>query len=385
MTDDLRPARWPHRADIPKRYDDNAADYRARGGKVRLDEDVAGFAADGDLGDVSRFYFFCMIQDQIQKEGLDGDLAELGVYKGATASVLARIARRKSARLWLFDTFEGFRQEDLTGIDADKRLAQSTDTSLEAVRARVGDDAVTFVPGCFPQTTELVPPDLRFCVVHIDCDLYEPIRAALAWFYPRMVPGGFIVMHDYSSLAWNGAERAIDEFFADKPESVVPLTDGAGSAVVRRARDPARDPHWSRRTLPLGAWVEAGEDGLRAALAGGWSGKEPWGVWGVGEAHALTLPPSEAPLLLEVDCATAMLGPTEWQAVTIAADGQPLDAWQFTRARNRGVRSIRVPASAAGATVTFHPSPPLLRPCDCDTASSDDRRLGLAVHRVRLG
>jgi hypothetical protein len=220
--------------------------------------------------------------------------------------------------------------------------------------------------------------------VHIDCDLYEPIRAALEYFYPRMVPGGYIVMHDYTSMAWNGAERAIDEFFADKPESVIPLPDGAGSCVARRARDPARDPHWSRRPLPLDEWVQVSDGRLRTALREGWSGLEDWGVWGVGASHALALGPSAGPVRLEVDCATAMLGPTEWQAVTISAGGKALDVWQFTRAQNRAIRSVTIPASKKGATVVFHPSEPLLRPCDHEAGSTDDRALGLAVHRVRL-
>jgi hypothetical protein len=388
MAHDLRPKNWPYRADLPQRYGENAGMYRARGGEVRLEDDVAGFVADGDLGDVSRFLFFCLVQDQLQKEGLDGDVAEVGVYRGATASVLARIARRKGAKLWLFDTFEGFSPEDLTGVDADKAQAFE-DTSVQAVLSRVGAESVEIVQGRFPHSAGRIPPDLRFCLVHIDCDLYEPIRAALEHFYPRMAPGGFIVMHDYSSLAWNGAEQAIDEFFADKPESVVPLTDGAGSCVVRRARDPGRDPHWSRRPLSRGTWLQAGGDRLRAALGDGWSGAEEWGVWGVGPTHALLLPASAEPMRLEVDCAMALPGAIDWQAVTVAAGGRALDVWQFTPAQNRAVRQVTIPPALAGepasrVTVTFHPSEPILRPCDVDPSNSDDRPLGLALHRLRL-
>ena len=87
-------------------------------GTVRLTDDVRGFTAGGqNIGDMAMFYAFCLIQDQLVKEGLPGDIAELGVYKGHTAALLATTARRLEKTLYLFDTFEGFDQRDLVGPD----------------------------------------------------------------------------------------------------------------------------------------------------------------------------------------------------------------------------------------------------------------------------
>lgn len=377
MADEVRPVSWPYRADIPQRYNDNAELYLARGGKVRLGQDVRPFVADGDHGDISRFFFFCLMQDQIIKEGLRGDLAELGVYKGNTAALLATIARRTGRTAYLFDTFEGFNERDIAGIDADKQLAQFTDTSLSAVKARVGEDNVRYVQGYFPDTLSQVPDDLRFCLVHIDCDLYEPIKAALGYFYPRLVPGGFLVMHDYTSLAWNGAERAIDEFFADKPEWVIPLTDGAGSAVIRRCL-PAPG-------LAAGEWFEVSAKPVATALRDGWSALEPWGVWGIGPAHVLVVKrPASGPLCLELDCAAALVGGLDKQSVEVAVDGEVLTTWHFTRAENRAVRRVDLPAGDSGiVTLTFLPRMPV-RPSDHDPSNADDRLLGMALHRLRI-
>jgi Macrocin-O-methyltransferase (TylF) len=70
--------------------------------------------------------------------------------------------------------------------------------------------------------------------VHLDCDLYAPFAAGLRYFNPRLVEGGFLIMHDYSSLYWAGAEQAIDEFFADLPEKPIPIPDKSGTAVIRK-------------------------------------------------------------------------------------------------------------------------------------------------------
>ena len=182
-----RPATWPYRADPPQRYWGNYGRYIQRGGLVDLEEDIQGFVAGGNIGDISQFYFFCLAFDQIRKDGLEGDLAELGVYRGHTASLIAKMARRLGRTAFLLDTFEGFDQSDLSGIDAHQNM-QFADTSLEAVKALVGEDSVKFLQGHFPGTATEIP-ETSFCLVHIDCDLYTPILSALEYFYPRLVPG----------------------------------------------------------------------------------------------------------------------------------------------------------------------------------------------------
>ncbi len=127
-----RPAHWPHRADPPGRYWGNYEVYQKRGGQVRLEDDVRGLLGDKPAyGDISRFYFFCLCFDQMTKEGVRGDIAELGTYKGQTATVLARMARRMDTTAWILDTFEGFNPADLQGVDAVHKM-EFQDTSLEA-------------------------------------------------------------------------------------------------------------------------------------------------------------------------------------------------------------------------------------------------------------
>ena len=43
-------------------------------------------------------------------------------------------------------------------------------------------------------------------------------------------------MHDYMTLHWEGVERAVDEFFADKPESIIPIPDMGGTVVARKPK-----------------------------------------------------------------------------------------------------------------------------------------------------
>ena len=374
-------------ADPPERYRDNYARYLALGGQPGLADDLQGFVAGGaNTGDLARFWFFSLAFDQIVKEGLSGDLAELGVYKGNTASLLAAYARRLDATAWLLDTYEGFDPKDLTGFDADIRAQDFTDTSLAAVRARVGDDHVEFVKGYFPASASQLPADGRYCLVHLDCDLYAPMASALAYFYPRLVPGGFLIAHDYSSLHWSGAETAVDEFFLDKPECPMPLPDGAGSVAIRKLRSPGDNWLDRRRRAVLGAdWAEAAHGGLIPLLGEGWSGPESWGVWGVGERHVLHAPaPTRGgDLVLEFDV-EAVVGPGRpEQVVAVAVDGREAGRWTFTLADHRAIRSVQLPARRRGGAVTLTFTPQSVMAASDVHDCADPRTLGLGLHRLR--
>jgi hypothetical protein len=388
---------WSPIAGPPQRYSSNYSKYRERGGLVNPAEDASGFAAGGQ-GDAARFFFFCLMQDQLAKEALAGDIAELGVYKGHTASLLATTARRLGKTAYLFDTFEGFNQSDFQGVDAGKG-AQFTDTSLAAVRALVGEDNVQYVPGFFPKSTDQIPGNLSFSLVHIDCDLYLPAISALEYFYPRMVPGGFMVIHDYSSLGWSGAELAVDEFFADKPESVIPLPDSAGSAVIRKAKEPGIVNNWrirKTRSIFNGDWTPTTNKGLTEILGAGWSMPESWGVWGVGATHELALHPlsdGARVLLLDFDVHAPLNDDNLLQEVVVLADGVEVARWSFSEDQNRSVRTIRVEfAERQRMSSTDAPDPlkivfqpgRLVTPSKHDAKSSDNRELGMALHRLRV-
>ena len=72
----------------------------------------------------------------------------------------------------------------------------------------------------------------KFKVPRAIVRIYDPILAGLEFFYGRVVPGGFILVHDFNS--WPGARRAVREFFRNKPEVPVPLPDKSGSALITK-------------------------------------------------------------------------------------------------------------------------------------------------------
>ncbi len=185
-------------------------------------------------GDAPRFMGLMLNLRQLLAEGIPGDMAELGVWKGNSAAILAHFAAQSGKRLFLFDTFSGFDQRDFVGLDHGRK-AHFADTSIDFVRQTVGhDDLTTYLAGFFPSTLTDEVRTRTFALAHIDCDLYEPMKAALEFFYPRLAPGGMLIVHDYSSGVWAGASRALDEFRLATGEHVVLWPDKSGTAVIRK-------------------------------------------------------------------------------------------------------------------------------------------------------
>ncbi len=186
-----------------------------------------------NAGDVPRLYSFVLNLKQILREAVPGDFAELGVWRGNSAAVLAHFGRRNGRRVFLFDTFSGFDQRDLAGGEAAER-GLFADTSLDRVKATVGEGA-EYIPGFFPDSITETVERAQYAFVSLDCDLRAPMAAGLEFFYPRMSPGGMLFLHDYSSGHWPGVTDAVDEFCQRTGERVVLLPDKAGTAVIRKA------------------------------------------------------------------------------------------------------------------------------------------------------
>ncbi|MCD7990255.1 MAG: class I SAM-dependent methyltransferase [Clostridia bacterium] len=178
------------------------------------------------------------LAERIHGQGLQGNIAELGVFKGDTAWKLNALFPQQ--RLFLFDTFEGF---DARDINEEKRKGCSfaaegefSDTSEQAVLDRLPfPDQAVIRRGYFPDTAAGLEQE-RFYLVSLDADLYAPILSGLIFFYPRLVPGGMILLHDYNNERFRGARQAVEEFETQYNRlCLVPLCDLHGSAVIVKA------------------------------------------------------------------------------------------------------------------------------------------------------
>ena len=88
------------------------------------------------------------------------------------------------------------------------------------------------VKGFFPESAKDI--DDQFVFVSLDADLYEPIYAGLNFFYPKLVSGGYIFIHDFNNSNYKGARKAVVQFCNEQKINFIPIPDSSGSAIIAK-------------------------------------------------------------------------------------------------------------------------------------------------------
>jgi O-methyltransferase len=92
-------------------------------------------------------------------------------------------------------------------------------------------ERVHFVVGPVEETLPTEAPD-RIAVLRLDTDWYQSTRHELDQLYPRLTPGGVLLVDDYGH--WDGARRAVEEYFdetGDRP--LFARTDYSGRMSIK--------------------------------------------------------------------------------------------------------------------------------------------------------
>jgi hypothetical protein len=180
-------------------------------------------------GSLDRCLYFLSQLEKVRD--VEGDIVECGVSIGHGTLLFLLLSKYLGVeRNYVgFDSFEGFpepvAQDEATPITGKDFWANPPETVLRVLRdGRVPEatirDRVRLVKGFFHET--LPSYEGRIALLHLDGDLYESYRVPLALLYEKVASRGIIMFDEYADPRWLGAKKAIDEFFADKPEVVVP-------------------------------------------------------------------------------------------------------------------------------------------------------------------
>ena len=186
-------------------------------------------------------YFFATLD-------LPGARAECGVFRGATALLLAYAWRSRNpgftgSDLYLIDSFVGTSasgEHDLIAVRAPDGSTRreaffpvaKADISPELVRGFFGEfPQVSLCAGWIPQVFATLP-ERAWAFVHLDVTLYDPTLAALDYFYPRLTAGGVIICD--GSIFCPGAKKAWDEFCA-RHELPFVVLGNRESILIRQA------------------------------------------------------------------------------------------------------------------------------------------------------
>jgi hypothetical protein len=151
-----------------------------------------------------------MCVETIIRENIPGDLIETGVMRGGAVILMRAILRAygiNDRMVWVADSFEGIPPPNPEKYPADAgatwHLRPLTEKKgIEPVKRnfeRYGllDDQIQFLPGWFRDSLPKAPIK-QLAVLRLDGDLYESTIDALVPLYPKLTPGGFVIVDDYN-------------------------------------------------------------------------------------------------------------------------------------------------------------------------------------------
>ena len=167
----------------------------------------------------------------IEKGNIEGDIVECGVWRGGSSMLAALTLLENNSterELFLYDTYAGMSEPtendvNLHGREAAPRWRELNRgeinewdyASLKEVQENLAStgypsEKIHFIEGKVEDTLLKVFPE-RIALLRLDTDWYESTKQELEQLFPRLVPGGILILDDYGH--WQGARKAVDEYF----------------------------------------------------------------------------------------------------------------------------------------------------------------------------
>ncbi len=203
--------------------------------------------------DYTRYRTFELVADEIRRKYSPEELsefcvAEAGVFKGNFTWIINE--KLHECEIFLYDTFEGFDKNELKAevnrsfteksnlksySDYFGSPDESPEQRIEAVMSKLKYREKCHIrKGYFPDSA-VNEKDKRWIFVSLDMDLYQPMKAGIFYFWPRMVEGGAIFIHDYNNKDFAGIKEAVRE--AEKEFGrihKIPLSDQGGTLILSK-------------------------------------------------------------------------------------------------------------------------------------------------------
>jgi len=203
---------------------------------------------------LERIYALYQAVVYLEKNKIEGDIVECGVWRGGSMMVVAktlRLLKSNKRKLILYDTYKGMSKPG----KEDKRLTRSdnllkrwrknevngynkwTYTPLSEVKTNMQSTGypskkIVYVQGKVEDTIPGIFIPKKIALLRLDTDWYKSTFHELKSLYPRLSKNGVLILDDYGEFS--GAQKAVDEYFSKISKSVLlNRIDRAGRLVVK--------------------------------------------------------------------------------------------------------------------------------------------------------
>lgn len=198
------------------------------------------------------FRGYPIISDQVTKNELEvvwrefettilrdvpGQIVEFGCYAGTTSLFIRRLLNTHAQpvrEFHVYDSFAGLPEKspqdhNAAGVDFEAgKLYVSKADFIKIFRA-ANLALPTIHKGWFNEIPASQVPEPIACAF-LDGDFYESILGSLRLVWPKMSPGGVILIDDYKRETLPGVEQALRDFFGSTPPTITAEHD---IAIIR--------------------------------------------------------------------------------------------------------------------------------------------------------
>lgn len=212
----VTPARQdPRRAGYPFDFDQAAVD-------------LCRYVKPFTMTSKERIFALRQAVQHIVNHDVPGHVVECGVWKGGSMMAVAKTlieCGSTDRKLYLFDTFDGMTEpsdadhsaKGPAAADLYHKIDGWCYSSLDEVKQNLSDtgyhqEKMIFVPGKVEDTLPAHAPD-QIALLRLDTDWYESTYHELVHLYPRLSPGGILILDDYGH--WSGAKKAVDQYIQE--------------------------------------------------------------------------------------------------------------------------------------------------------------------------
>lgn len=177
---------------------------------------------------------------------MPGSIADFGVFMGGSTFTWYHLLEtflpgERMKKIYAFDHFKGY--ASFSNEDSDQNWVKEKHGGnlLDTVNKNmiseliVAHNSISYLPGVERivmvdgDINETVPEfvknnmGLRFSIINLDVNLYEPTKVILEHFYKLLLPGGIIMFSGYTAPPWEGEAQAIEKYFKGKKVEIKKL------------------------------------------------------------------------------------------------------------------------------------------------------------------
>jgi O-methyltransferase len=189
--------------------------------------------------DDNRWIIHVALWAATQAARLPGDFVECGVDTGMISTAVCEWLdfNRLDKDFWLFDTYEGIPDAQMTDAERDgiggwHNRQSYTECFAEASAGFAPWPRCRLVRGIVPASLEAFPRDRRVAYLSIDMNIVLPEIAAIEFFWDRLTPGGIVLLDDYG-WATHAAQRTAFDAFARAHDAMI-LSVPTGQGIMIR-------------------------------------------------------------------------------------------------------------------------------------------------------